>query len=137
MPSRRRLRRHRGEYCEQVEYSDSSISTRTLRTLYRYFDNYFKASISTSNTLRQMGGNERLVFLTHPYLLSLYLDCPPNMGLHCPDNDSIKLVQKLTMPLLDFLERFFFRLRMELAEEISAGTPCRSIHSWKSWMPIY
>ncbi|XP_065831599.1 uncharacterized protein [Oscarella lobularis] len=59
----------------------------------RYFDNYFKASISTSNTLRQMGGNERLVFLTHPYLLSLYLDCPPNMGLHCPDNDSIKLIE--------------------------------------------
>eukprot|EP00118_Oscarella_pearsei_P025553 m.308367 g.308367 ORF g.308367 m.308367 type:complete len:722 (+) comp43877_c0_seq1:88-2253(+) len=59
----------------------------------RYFDRFFLASISVSNTLRQMGGDERLVFVTHPYLLSLYFDCPPNMGIHCPDDNSVKMVE--------------------------------------------
>ncbi|XP_065197324.1 uncharacterized protein LOC135828822 [Sycon ciliatum] len=51
-----------------------------------YFSKYFPSAIKTAEELRQAGGEERLVFLTHTYLVSLYLDCPPNMGLSCPSD---------------------------------------------------
>ena len=54
----------------------------------RYFDDFFPRAIMIANTLRKYGGKERLVFTTHTYLVSLYLDCPPNMGLHCPDDEA-------------------------------------------------
>ena len=54
----------------------------------RYFDDFFPRAIKIANTLRKYGGKERLVFTTHTYLVSLYLDCPPNMGLHCPDDEA-------------------------------------------------
>ena len=60
----------------------------------RYFDHYFHDSIATSQALRSRGGEEQLVFLTHSYLVYLYLDCPPNMGLHCPSKDNITMVRK-------------------------------------------
>ncbi|XP_062498804.1 uncharacterized protein LOC134176140 [Corticium candelabrum] len=59
----------------------------------RYFDHYFTESINVSATLRQMGGEERLVFLTHPYLISLYTDCPPGMGIHCPSKDNVSVFE--------------------------------------------
>jgi hypothetical protein len=27
---------------------------------------------------------DKYIYTTHAYLLSLFLDCPPGMGLHCP-----------------------------------------------------
>lgn len=51
----------------------------------RYFDIFFPRAILIAKTLRDINGTERLVFTTHSYLVSLYLDCPPNMGLHCPN----------------------------------------------------
>ena len=54
----------------------------------RYFDFFFPEAILIANTLREYGGEERLVFTTHSYLVSLYLDCPPNMGLHCPTEEA-------------------------------------------------
>ena len=55
----------------------------------RYFDFFFPEAILIANTLREYGGEERLVFTTHSYLVSLYLDCPPNMGLHCPSAEAV------------------------------------------------
>ena len=54
----------------------------------RYFDFFIPEAILIANTLREYGGEERLVFTTHSYLVSLYLDCPPNMGLHCPSEEA-------------------------------------------------
>lgn len=39
--------------------------------------------------LRNSNGTARLKFTTQSYLVSLYLDCPPGMGLHCPDAQAI------------------------------------------------
>jgi len=55
----------------------------------RYFDVFFPHAILIAKTLREDGGIERLVFTTHSYLVSLYLDCPPNMGLHCPSDEAL------------------------------------------------
>eukprot|EP00117_Sycon_ciliatum_P028500 scpid54371/ scgid0629/ len=62
-----------------VGYADTAANI-----VNRYFDKYYAASMHTSEDLRQLAGKERLVFLTHTYLVSLYMDCPPAMGIHCP-----------------------------------------------------
>ena len=51
----------------------------------RYFDEFFPEAILLAAQLRE-GGLQRLVFTTHTYLVSLFLDCPPSMGLHCPSD---------------------------------------------------
>lgn len=51
----------------------------------RYFDKFYLSVIETSDNLTKAGGDAQLTFLTHPYLISLYMDCPNYPGLHCPD----------------------------------------------------
>lgn len=55
----------------------------------QYWEEYFPAAIATAQQLRQAGGKERLVYTTHSYLVSLYLDCPQALltplNLTCPD----------------------------------------------------
>ncbi|CAD7700287.1 unnamed protein product [Ostreobium quekettii] len=63
-----------------VGFKDSAANITNL-----YFDQFFPDAVRTSARLRALGGEERLVFLTHSYLVSLYLSCPPGMGLHCPN----------------------------------------------------
>ena len=56
-------------------------------------EGYLFQAMNTSRALRARGGEERMKFLPPPYLLSLGLDCPPNMTMgtadpldtvHCP-----------------------------------------------------
>ncbi len=56
-----------------------------------YFDKYFPSAIATAEELRRAGGEERLVFTTHPYLVWLYLNCSrvPQLGLHCPNASQV------------------------------------------------
>lgn len=35
---------------------------------------------------------DRYVYTTHSYLLSLFLDCPPGMDLHCPNATTVAAV---------------------------------------------
>ena len=59
----------------------------------RYFDKFYLDVIETAANLTQAGGDAQLTFLTHPYLISLYMDCPSYPGLHCPDAASKAKVQ--------------------------------------------
>eukprot|EP01043_Picozoa_sp_COSAG02_P017275 COSAG02_NODE_780_length_17266_cov_3.939244_3_plen_698_part_00 len=53
----------------------------------RYFDKFYLDVIETATNLTKHDPNgPKLTFLTHPYLISLYFDCPEGYpGLHCPD----------------------------------------------------
>ena len=62
-------------------------------------EGYLFQAINTSRTLRALGGEEAMKFLPPPYLLSLGLDCPPNMTMgtsdpldtvHCPSEEQKK-----------------------------------------------
>ena len=66
-----------------VGFADSAVNI-----VNRYFDHFFHEAILIAKTLRIFGGKERLVFTTHSYLVSLYMDCPPNMGIHCPTEEA-------------------------------------------------
>lgn len=44
--------------------------------------------------MRLIGHGNQYHYTTHSYLISLFLDCPPNMGLQCPDISSVYMMQR-------------------------------------------
>ena len=60
-----------------------------------YFHEYFPRAIDIANQMRALGGNDRFVYTTHPWLLSLYLSCPANFVLSniqliCPSAQDVR-----------------------------------------------
>jgi len=49
--------------------------------LNKYFVEYFPRAIRLSEQLRILGYYEKFIYTTHPWLVSLYLNCPPNLIL--------------------------------------------------------
>ena len=64
-----------------------------------YFDTYFPRAIrlaAAAETWRMDGG---FIYTTHPWLVNLYLDCPPNLifngiPVHCPNESAIAAFEK-------------------------------------------
>ena len=57
-----------------------------------YFDHHFPLAITVGKSLRTAQGsfaNKRLNFMFQSWVVSMYLDCPPNMGLHCPSASAV------------------------------------------------
>ena len=59
-----------------------------------YFQEYYPRALYIAQEVREHGGTDRFVYTTHPWLMSLYLDCPPNMNLsgivlQCPDEAAV------------------------------------------------
>lgn len=71
-------------YLVSLCHLDVGFAESAVNIVNHYFDYFFPEVILITGTLRQYGKEERLVFTTHSYLVLLYLECPPNMGLHCP-----------------------------------------------------
>ena len=46
-----------------------------------YFTEYFPRAAALHKTLEADGYTETFKYTTHPWLVSLYLDCPPNLVL--------------------------------------------------------
>lgn len=69
---------------------DVGFANTATNIVNEYFDKYFPETIQTANDLRQRVGEERLVFTTHPYLVYLYYNCHPELGLHCPNETRLR-----------------------------------------------
>lgn len=50
-----------------------------------YFHEYFPRAIATAAEMRRRGGEMRYRYMAQSFLVSLFLECPPNLGLICPD----------------------------------------------------
>lgn len=50
--------------------------------LNQYFNVYFPRAIKVSEDLRDQGYVENFIYTTHPWLVSLYVDCPPEFWLN-------------------------------------------------------
>eukprot|EP01084_Bolivina_argentea_P044396 81697_1 len=81
-----------------------------------YFDNYYpmvselKTNLSASNITFQ--------YLTHSWLLSLYLECPPNAGLHCPtEAQKQSLINNLLLDQTLTIHSFPFNSQNELYDK--------------------
>lgn len=62
--------------------------------LNKYFDIYFPRAINLANGINQWNPKLSFIYTTHPWLISLYLDCPPNMVLNgiklsCPLKEDV------------------------------------------------
>ena len=60
-----------------------------------YTSEYFPAAINLARALRELGSPHRFVYTTHPWLVSLYIDCPENVvlangtKLFCPSAENV------------------------------------------------
>lgn len=62
----------------------------TYNVLNKYFDTYFPQAIKTARTLFENDPEgPQYIYTTHCWLVSMYLDCPSGMNLHCPSKDAI------------------------------------------------
>ena len=62
--------------------------------LNKYFSIYFPRAISLASGISQWNSKLSYIYTTHPWLISLYLDCPPNMVLNgvklsCPVKEEV------------------------------------------------
>lgn len=68
-----------------VGFANSAVGIINL-----WFDSHFPNAIKVANQLRNSPHTAaRLRFTAQSYVVSLYLDCPPGMGLHCPTPDQV------------------------------------------------
>ena len=63
-----------------VGYNGIPITGFINNILNIYFHQHFPRAVSVAATLRATS-KQRFIYTTHPWLVSLYLDCPPNMLL--------------------------------------------------------
>ncbi|DBA72016.1 TPA: hypothetical protein ACH3X2_010755 [Trebouxia sp. C0005] len=56
----------------------------------KYFTEFFPQAMDTSQTLAERGGRERLRWMTQSWLVSMFLDCPIGMDLHCPSKTEVE-----------------------------------------------
>jgi len=55
----------------------------------KYFDTFWPRAMDIQDELRAGGHAERYVYTTFSWLVSTYLHCPPNAGLHCPSAKNV------------------------------------------------
>jgi hypothetical protein len=67
-----------------------------VNVMNKYFDEYFPRAIRLGKELENDKSGKTFIYTTHPWLVSMYTDCPslnglPGQGsLHCPNNTALK-----------------------------------------------
>jgi len=61
--------------------ADVGYANYIVNIINEYFTQYFPRAIAVANSLHDGGYVETFIYTTHPWLVSLYLDCPPNLVL--------------------------------------------------------
>ena len=69
---------------------DVGFADTSANIVNRYFDHFFPLAIEVAQQLQEEGGQEQLVFTTHTFLVHLYNNCLPELGLHCPNEQQLK-----------------------------------------------
>ena len=64
-----------------------------------YFHQYFPRAAILAEQIRQISPDDTFVYTTHPWLLSMFFDCPSNfilagIQLKCPSEDELQLVER-------------------------------------------
>ena len=63
-----------------------------------YFHDYLPRAALLDEQIRRLDANERFVYTTHPWILSMFFDCPPNfvlagIKLNCPTANELSLIE--------------------------------------------
>ena len=107
----------------QSNHLDVGFTGSIVTVLNEYFDSYLPNAIKTSAALKARGGEEQLVFTTHAYVLSMFLDCPAGRGLHCPTPAAVSAVERALRDGSIALHAFPFNSELDMydASLIEAG----------------
>jgi len=77
--------------------ADVGYANYTVNVINKYFTEYFPRAIEIADGLRTGGYVETFIYTTHAWLVSLYLDCPPNLvladGIRLQVTDSVCLLK--------------------------------------------
>ncbi|KAJ9464546.1 hypothetical protein DIPPA_09975 [Diplonema papillatum] len=76
----------------QSNHFDAGYTDTTTNVVNEYFTQFFPRAAALGFELESQAVNAsspRLRWLTQAYLVSLYLNCPPNQGLQCPNSTEI------------------------------------------------
>jgi hypothetical protein len=79
-----RRRRHRRQ---DVGFDGRGQLGTDARAIELAFHEHYPRAAALAAALAADGRGDRYVFLTHAWLVSLYLDCPPGLGVRCPTPD--------------------------------------------------
>ena len=69
---------------------DAGFVDTTVNIVNRYFDEIYPRVYTDAVSYEKEGGNVQMRFTTQSWLLSLFFDCPPGLGIHCPSEESIR-----------------------------------------------
>eukprot|EP00299_Pterocystis_sp_00344_P018300 c9142_g1_i1.p1 GENE.c9142_g1_i1~~c9142_g1_i1.p1 ORF type:complete len:752 (-),score=203.29 c9142_g1_i1:11-2236(-) len=74
---------------------DVGFASTIVGELQNYYGFYLEAAQIAQDFRDNPGKNgEGLIFTTHSYVVSMLLDCPPNMGYYCPPESDKKIIRE-------------------------------------------
>lgn len=69
----------------QASHFDAGFAQSTVGILNLWFNTHYPRGYEVGLQLQARGGDEQLKFMTQSWIVSMYLNCPPNVpGLVCP-----------------------------------------------------
>lgn len=99
----------------------------------KYFKEYFPRSVHVAQQMRNFSIEQRMVYTTHAYLVSLYLDCPFGMGFYCPTESEVYGFKQAVLlgeirwhafpfnAQLELLDQSLFEFGIELSRDLAAS----------------
>eukprot|EP01084_Bolivina_argentea_P311023 538316_1 len=69
---------------------DVGYTSYIFQVIERYWYSYYPQIEDLANSI-----NSNYKFMTHSWLIDLFFDCPPNLGVRCPKNKEIKYLTKI------------------------------------------
>jgi hypothetical protein len=73
----------------QACHLDVGFADTSVNIINRWFDQFFPLAWELGQNLTALGGPWGLKFMAQSWLVSMYLDCPPNAGIHCPSPGAV------------------------------------------------
>lgn len=73
----------------QASHFDAGFANSLVGIANLWFHTHFPRALSLGLELDALGGPERMRFMTQSYLVSLFMNCPPNVGIQCPNSAEI------------------------------------------------
>lgn len=95
----------------------------------RYFDTLIPRAISVAAELKaDKTTSASLQFMFQSYVLSLYLDCPAGMQLHCPGSANVTAVKEAIQQGVIWYHAFPFNAELELYDPVFVEEGIRLSH---------
>ncbi|KAK3755556.1 hypothetical protein RRG08_012778 [Elysia crispata] len=106
-----------------------------VQVLNRYQTEYFARAVNLASSLIEKGYVERYVYTTHPWLVSLYLDCPDITLLKTPLKEWLGYFEILRaeFPGAELVASTFDNFVAAL-EKVKASLPVRSFEIGDTWI---